>query len=249
MWSLLGFFVAFFIFISLYRISLTTDGLGIILFKGGMGQLSSTQSATVEKWFLEEGDAFKTGDKLVSLRSHLPPFRLDALKANDAAILAEVVAYPGTKVEPGDALAFLSAHGDKRSDLEVIGFVSSLEGKKIHSGMRVSIMPTITNEYRDGILLGEVKRVGKLPVSKAAINSLVKIPELAKYIRSRIEAEPFLVVINLQKDQLQPSGYRWQGRGPPFVLDSGLLAYFRVEYEQKTLLETFWPWLTSWWES
>lgn len=231
------------IFSAWYRVALTVDGLGIILFKGGIEQLRSPSNATVEKWFFEEGDAIARGDILMSLRSHVPPFLNHEIKAQAAAIIAEIIAYPGSKVEVGDGLALLTANGDKRSDLELIGFVSSLEGKKLHEDMLVKIVPTISDEYSDGVLQGVVKRVGKLPASKTAVNSLVKIPELAKYIRNQIEAEPFLVVISLEKNEQHISGYKWSGPGPGFQLDSGLIAHFRVVYQEKSLLKLLWPWL------
>ncbi|OPZ23986.1 MAG: hypothetical protein BWZ03_00327 [bacterium ADurb.BinA186] len=235
--------IAVIIFGSLYRISLKVNGLGIILFKGGLSELSSPEQATVEQWFFEEGDAVSPGAVILSIKSHVPPFKSIDIKAVDAALIAEIIAYPGTKVDAGDALAFLSSHGDKRSDLELIGFVSSLDGHKLRPGMKVSIVPSISDSYREGVLLGEIRRVGKLPASKSAISSLVKIPELAKYIRSRIEAEPFLVVISLLRDEHHVSGYQWRGQGSRFPLDSGLIAYFQAEYDERTLLQMYWPWL------
>lgn len=243
LWAFVVVIISAFIFGLLYRISLKVDGIGIILFKGGLSELSSPERATVEQWFFEEGDSISPGAVVVHLKSHVPPFKSIEIKVPDAAILAEIVAYPGTKVDAGEPLAFLSAHGDKRSDLELIGFVSSLEGQKLRPGMRVTILPSITDTLRDGVLLGEIKRVGKLPASKTAISSLVKIPELAKYIRSRIEAEPFLVVISLLRDEHHASGYQWLGPGSRSPLDSGLLAHFEAEYDEQSLLEMYWPWL------
>jgi hypothetical protein len=233
----------FLIFSAWYSVPLVVDGLGIILFKSGIGQLTSPINATVEKWFLEEGDAFLRGDALVNLKSHVPPFLNNEIKAAEPAIIAEIIAYPGSRVEAGDALALLTANGDKRSDLELTGFVSSLEGKKIAPGMPVFISPTIIDEYSHGTLRGVVKRVAKLPASKASLNSLVKIPELAKYIRNQIEAEPFLVVISLVSDEKHLTGYMWIGPGPRFQLDSGLIANFQVIHEEKSLLKISWPWL------
>ena len=144
-------------------------------------------------------------------------------------------------MQKGESLALITALGDVRHHLELIGFVSSLEGKKISLGMKARIWPSISNTYHDGALLATVKQVGKLPMAKAAVQSIIKIPGLAKYIRNKIEAEPFLVVLALDKDPKQTSGYRWSKAGPSFELDSGVIADFDIIYDEQSLLARSFP--------
>ncbi len=226
---------------ALIRVSLSIDGLGILLFKGGLEYVLSPEDAVLREWLVEEGDVLQPHQLIAILQSRQSPFGTLEIKAEKEAVLAEIINYPGAKLASGDTLALLSANADKRSDLEVIGFVSSLVGKKIKEGMPVLIYPSISDDYHDGALMGTVRRVGKLPVSKSAINSLIKIPELAKYIRNSIDAEPFLVVITPIKNAEHPSGYKWKGPGPNFALDSGIISSFSVEYQQRSLLENNWP--------
>ena len=102
--------------------------------------------------------------------------------------------------------------------------------------MKANIWPSITNAQRDGALEAVVKRVGKLPTSKAAVQSLVKIPGLAKYMRNRIEGEPFLVVLSLVADQSSVTGYRWRRCRTSYELDYGVIADFDIIYDEPSIL-------------
>lgn len=245
LWPALLFFllliVAAFAFGLLFTWPQTINGLGILLVKGEIGQVVSPINATVERWLLEESDEVKVGQEALLLRPNDEPNKLVSIKAQSSGHIAEILAYPGTHVRIGDGLALLTAQGDKRKDLELIGFVSSLSGKKVKAGMKALVWPSVTSAQSEGAIVAVVKRVGKLPTAKAALKSLVKIPELAKYIRNRIEDEPFLVVLTLLPDDTQISGYAWQGKGPLFELDYGIVADFSITYSTTSLLTRLWP--------
>lgn len=229
------------IFAALYKVPRLVSGLGILLVQGEMTQIISPKPATLEAWLVEEGAKIKAGQAIALLRSHEASFELIELRAPKSGFLAEIIAYAGTELSRGQSLALLTPEGDTRRHLELVGFVSSLEGKKISVGMKAHVWPSITSSYHDGALLASVKQVGKLPLAKAAVQSIIKIPELAKYIRNRIEAEPFLVILALEKDEQSLSGYRWSGAGPAFELDSGVIADFDIIYDEPSLLALLWP--------
>lgn len=243
-WAALLFFVFLIIisvvFAALYTVQETVKGLGIFLVKGEIGQVISPTDATVVRWLVEESDEVNTQEKVVILRPFDESRGEIYVSATRNGHIAEIIAYPGTPVSIGESLALITAPGDKRKELEIVGFVSSLAGKKIKPGMKTLVWPSITG-IKEGALLATVKRVGKLPTSKAALKSLIKIPSLAKYIRNRIEDEPFLVVLSLVPDENQISGYRWNGPGPTFELDYGIIADFSIIYAQPSLLELLWP--------
>jgi hypothetical protein len=238
---LLGLFLVFSVY---YRVPREVAGLGILLVQGELTEITSLSDATLDSWVVEEGDVLSKGHIIARIRSL--DGELAEIRAPHGGSMAEIIAYPGTQVKKGESLALLAPLGDVRHHLELIGFVSSLEGKKVNAGMKARIWPSVTSSYHDGALLARVKHVGKLPMTKAAVQSIIKIPGLAKYIRNKIEAEPFLVVLALDKDDQQPSGYRWSKVGPSFELDSGIIADFDIIYDEQSLLARMFPAFERW---
>lgn len=230
-----------FIFLSLFSWPETISGLGILLLKGEIGQVVSTQDGTVEQWLVEESDAVRAGQAVLLIRPHDQPLRTLPIISPSAGNIAEILAYPGTSVHIGEGLALLTAAGEAKKDLELIGFVSSRSGKRLRTGMKARIYPSVSDVHLHGALIASVKKIGKLPTAKAALKSLVKIPELAKYLRRSIEDEPFLVVLSLEPSEEHRTGYKWNGPGPDFALDYGIIADFSIIYAEPSVLERLWP--------
>jgi hypothetical protein len=238
-----------FLFLSLVLVHPETiSGVGLLLLKGEIGQILSPKTGTLENWLKEEGDAVKKGEIVAHLMDY-DTNQVVKVLANTDGIIAEIVSYNNTRVQKGDALAIITSHGDVRHDLQVIGFVSSLEGKKIKAGMDAVVNPSVSDEFRAGHMHATVIKVGKLPMSKASVQSLVKIPEVAKYIRSQIKAEPFVVYLSLTPDEKNLTGYQWSGPGPGFTLDSGTYVEISIIYQKPTFFELLWPTLGYWFRS
>jgi hypothetical protein len=217
------------------------SGLGLLLQNGELSQIVSKKAGTMMRWLVDEGDPIKQNDIIALVQDHSDPPHTYSIHAPLDGVVAEIIAYQNTPIENGEVIALISKLGDPRKDLELVGFVSSLEGKKIALGMKAIIDPTITDAYIHGHVEATVKRVGRLPVTKAAITSIVKLPEVAKYIRRQIEGEPFVVELSLTPDEHHKTGYRWSGPGPDFILDSGVFGHFYVIYDEPTILSLLWP--------
>jgi hypothetical protein len=244
-WSTVLFFIALVVSLLLFCAFVTypqkINGIGLFLMRGELKQIVSPLSGMIESWLKEEGDAIEIGDALAVIRDHDDPDNTKQVTARVRGVIAEVIAYANTSVLKGQAIAIISNFGDPRKDLELVGFVSSLAGKKIKPSMKALIDPTTSNPYVAGHLLGTVKRVGRLPMTKAAVQSVIKIPEMAKYIRSKIDAEPFVVILSLVPNETHKSGYLWSGPGPSFELDSGVLADISIIIDEPTILSLLWP--------
>lgn len=244
-WPTLLFLVALLAFIVLFCVFFTypekVHGKGLLLVKGEIRQVISPAQGTISSWRKEEGDVIRRGETVAFLIEHAHPDREKAIIAHVDGIIAEIIAYPDAQVQQGQALAVVTNHGDMKKDLEAVSFVSSLEGKKIAVGMKVLLDPSITHPYLHGYLIGEVKRVGKLPMSKEAIYSILKIPSLAHYIESQLVAEPFMVMVALKPDKDHVTGYEWSGVGPSFVLDSGVLLDLDVIVAESNMASLLWP--------
>jgi hypothetical protein len=215
-------------------------GLGMLLFKGELDHIVCPRTGTLLQWDKEEGDVIHRGEKLATILDHKTDEMVDVISRVDG-VIAEVIVFGNSFVERGQSLAVISHEGDPRHDLELTGFVSSLDGKKIEPGMMAMINPTITKQYEHGYLLARVKRVGKLPLTKAAVLSIIKIPEVADFIREQIRAEPFMVVLEPIKNEKNITGYRWTGPGPRMALDSGVFADFVITVDEERLLTKLIP--------
>ena len=215
-------------------------GLGMLLFKGELAQILCPRTGTIIAWIKEEGEVIRKGDKLATMVDHQSDKTVEVI-ANVDGVIAEIIVFGNSFVERGQTLAIISHQGDPRKDLELTGFVSSFDGKKIEPGMLTLINPTITKPYNHGYLLARVKRVGKLPVTRNAILSLLKSAEVADFIREQIKAEPFVVVIEPIKSEATVTGYQWSGPGPKNILDSGLFADFTIIVDEERLLSKLSP--------
>lgn len=223
------------------------EGLGILLIKGEIGQIISLDEGIIEQWRVDEGEQVDKGDIVLTMRPLSNPLELKSLSARTSGFIAEIIAYPGTHVIKGESLALITAQGDKNKDLEVVGFVSSLSGKLLKPGMNALVYPSISDKKSGSALKAVIKKVGRLPTSKKALRSLVKIPELAKYMRTRIEAEPFLVILSLLEDQSNHTGYWWQGAVPSYELDYGIIADFSIIYDEPSIMARLWPSMMKRW--
>ena len=218
-------------------------GLGMLLFKGELNHIVCPRTGTLVQWMKEEGDVIHRGDKLATIVDHKTGGIVDVIATVDG-VIAEVIVFSNTFAERGQTLAVISHEGDPRRDLELTGFVSSLDGKKIEPGMVALINPTITKPYSHGYLRARVKRVGKLPLTKAAVLSILKIPEVADFISEQIRAEPFMVVLEPLKSDTSVTGYQWTGPGPRVALDSGVFADFVIVADEERLLAELVPHFT-----
>lgn len=233
--------LALLVFCVLTVVPQQVHGIGILLLQGELGQILSPTSGTLERWLKEEGDTIKIGDTVALVRPHSNVLQTQAVKSGVDGVIAEIITYANTQATLGQALAIVTSLGDTRKDLELIGFVSSLEGKKIFPGMTATITPSVTNDVTHGHVLATVKRVGKLPMTKTAVQSMVKIPEVAKYIRKQVDGEPFVVVLSLIHNSEHKTGYQWSGPGPSFELDSGTFADISITYAEPSILSLLWP--------
>lgn len=222
-----------------WRLEKTIDGIGIMLFKGGLSVQFSPAEGVLDQWLKSEGDEVVKGETIATLRLLKNPDQIVSIVAASSGRIAEMLKWPGDKVEALGQLAFINLAGPSQ-DLQLVAFVSSWEGPRITFGNKVKIYPSII-ENKAGFLWGQVEKVGKLPISKQALHSLIKIPELAKYIRSQVSAEPFLVTVSPVRDPGHLTGFKWEGQGPKRELDAGLLAHMKVIYREESALKLGWP--------
>ncbi len=235
--------LAIFLFIlSIFiEVPLKISGKGWFLMHGEIHQITSLHHGIIDEWLVKEGDNVEISQIVAKIISEEDPTKFIEIRSLHKGIMAEILAFSGSKVVFGQSLALITPHGDKHQDLQIMAFVSSLDGKKIRPGMAVEVFPSITDFHQNGYLVAQVSEVSKLPIAKSALYSLIKIPELAKYIRQSVQAEPFVISLKPVLNSNHKTGYLWQGKGPLFALDSGIIADVYVIYEYSSILKLIWP--------
>lgn len=231
------------VFLMLNSLPEVVHGVGVLLYKGGLKQITSPYSAVVVSYTKEEGDYVNRNDIIAFVRPH-NSYEEKPILAHHFGVIAEIIAYPDSDIIKGHPMVILTDSKNPQSDLEMIGFVASLDGKKITQGMKVLVTPSIVDPLVTGYMLASVSKVGKLPMSKSSVQSLVKIPELGHYIKENLHAEPFMVMAMplLRADHI--TGYAWSGPGPNIMLDSGIIAHFKVIIAEDSLLKKILPFFT-----
>jgi len=125
-------------------------------------------------------------------------------------------------VQAGTTIANIELEGKDIQHLEGVVYVSAAEGKKIKSGMSVTISPTTIKAEEFGSMRGKVTEVSPHAVTSLAMLTVLGNKELVKdMLRS---GALFQVNVNLAKDRDTVSGFEWtSAKGPPSKIESGTL--------------------------
>lgn len=137
----------------------------------------------------------------------------------DYAKVISSLVYSGLAVLRGTPLVILQKTSDPTPPRYFYAYISLDVAKGIHPGMaaNVELSKFILKKY--GYIPGKVKEVSVLPLSDANILAKLYNPSLVASLKS---ASVVQVIIELEKDSLSPSGYRWSsGKGPSKAITVG----------------------------
>lgn len=137
---------------------------------------------------------------------------------DDAKVISSLV-YSGMAVPKGTPLVILQKSSDPIPARYFYAYISLDVAKGIRPGMmaNVELSKYILKKY--GHIPGKVKEVSILPLSDANILAKLYNPSLVASLKN---ASVVQVVIELEKDPLSPSGYRWSsGKGPSNAITIG----------------------------
>ena len=182
---------------------------GLMLGPTGIDQVDTPLSGTVVSLALAAGQPVGAGQAVGVVEG--PDGRQTTVRSRIGGQVLLTLVYPGDVVASGAPFVEVlptDAHGQAQI------FVSALQGYAVHPGMQVRINPVTAPAAQYGSMLGTVRAVSQVPLSSAAISSLVgSNNELAAVVG---EYAPALQVqVDLATDPSTPTGYRWtSGRGP-----------------------------------
>lgn len=125
-------------------------------------------------------------------------------------------------VQVGSSILNMELTGDAIKDLEVVVFVSSLDGKKVKSGMDIYISPSTIKREEYGYMIGKVTSVSEFPTSGQGMMRILQNEQLVRQLSAG--AAPIQINADLTPDTNTSSGYKWTSPGgPPIVIQSGTL--------------------------
>lgn len=106
------------------------------------------------------------------------------------------------------------------SGLQLMLYVSPEHGKKLKAGMDVRIAPSTVRREEFGTLVGVVAEVSDFPSTPQGMLAVLQNDRLVEQFAEK--GPPFAVRVDLLRDDLVPSGYRWSsGTGPAMTITSG----------------------------
>jgi len=151
----------------------------------------------------------------------------------------ELTAKPGQVLRQGDRLGLVEADAPSTQLVAAVYF-SIKDGKRIQPGMRIQITPDSVPKERFGSILGTVKAVSTLPVSRQTIVSTVGNAQVADSLM--VPGGQMEVIAALEKDAGTFTGYRWSSsRGPDITISSGTTASARTTIEQQPPIAFIFP--------
>lgn len=125
-------------------------------------------------------------------------------------------------VQAGSSILNMELAGDAIKDLEVVAFVSSLEGKKVRPGMDLYLAPSTIRREDFGYLVAKVTAVAEFPSTQQGMMRILQNAQLVQQLSAN--AAPIQVSADLIPDPAATSGYRWTSPGgPPVQLQSGTI--------------------------
>ena len=130
-------------------------------------------------------------------------------------------------VQAGSSILNMELTGDSIKDLEVVVFVSALDGKKVRPGMDIFISPSTIKREDYGFMVGKVTAVSEFPSTAQGMMRILQNQQLVQQLSAG--AAPIQITADLTPDPSTTSGYRWTSPGgPPVLVQSGTLGTANV---------------------
>jgi HlyD family secretion protein len=136
----------------------------------------------------------------------------------------EIKANEGEILSAGSPVFNMERSGNNIKELEVVIFISALDGKKVKPGMDVLIAPSTVKREEFGYMVGRVTSVSEFPATHKGMMHILQNEELGRQLSSgsaAIQISADLIPMSLE---VSSSGYKWtSGTGPPVKVQSGTI--------------------------
>ena len=135
-------------------------------------------------------------------------------------------------IKPNTPIISIELSGKNIKELEAVIYVSSLEGKKIHSGMEVEVSPSNISREEYGAMLGQIVSVAIFPATYQAMMRVLQNEKMVEQIlKKHVVIE---VIADLRRSNKTVSGYQWtSSKGPLAKVQSGTLGTAEITIKRQ----------------
>ncbi len=146
---------------------------------------------------------------------------------------------PGDFISPGTRIATIQPTVTRPTLLAVV-YPGYEDGSRLHAGMAAELELSAYPKEKFGVLKGKVTSVSELPVSSESMMRTLKNDLLVHKLSG--DESPFEVLIELEPDTGDPSGYAWSAdTDEARMLRDGMQCDARLIVRTKKLYELFLP--------
>lgn len=218
----------------------------IISARAKLEQLSANKAQTEHSSLIEEvnlGQRLNESKRNITLlRERL--FNTSRVVAPYNGKVVEIMANEADFLQIGSPILSMERTGRDIAELEIVAYLSPMDGKKVFPGMPVQIEPSIVKKEEYGALMGTVTFVAEYPSSTKGMLNVLGNPELVKMMSSM--GPPIEIRAVLIPDPTTISQYRWTSAGgPPLKLDTGIIATVSITTRKQPPITLVIPLLKS----
>lgn len=203
-------------------------------------EIMRLEAEKTEDMLVDETESFKLSNEIKEMKREIfsIELKLDLLSKVVSPFTGRVVDIQtgiGDLIEPGDQLMTLERSGNDVQDLELVLYVSPMDGKKVKRNMLVQVAPSTVQREEYGYMLGMVTDVSTYPSSNKSMMQVLNNEQLVEMFSDG--QAPVAIRANLipaPKTEKSPSGYKWSSsNGPPLELSTGTLCSASITIEKK----------------
>jgi multidrug efflux pump subunit AcrA (membrane-fusion protein) len=211
-----GMIIALVVWGILGSIPLTVTGRGIMTRSGALTPVVAP-AAGVISYVVEIGQMVGKDEPIAVIATENGVMPVQSAVAGR---VLRLLANEGATVTTDMPVANLETIDETANPLEVVLYISPVDGTRIRPGMEVQIAPITVRREEFGYLLGRVKAVSETPASVQRILRQVENQQFAEEVS--IDGAPIEIRVELIPNTANTSGYDWSSSvGPDFKLQSG----------------------------
>lgn len=205
-----------------------------------VAEIKQLEAKNIEDQIVDKTQSFKLDREIEEMKRQIfsVELKLDLLSKVVSPFTGRVVDIQtsiGDLVHPGDQLMTLERSGNDVQDLELVLYVSPMDGKKVESNMLVQVAPSTVRREEYGYMLGMVTSVSTYPSSRKSMMQVLNNEQLVEmFSKTYAPVAIYANLIPAPKTEQSPSGYKWSSsNGPPLELSTGTLCSASITIQRK----------------